>query len=154
MKNKFIKSILLVCMGLLSIGVFLPSRTFAAGPCDASNKGNIPDAVWEATCGNKEDDKNNLTKTITNIINAIVLSAGLIAVIFIVYGGFQYMTSTGDPAKAKKAKDTILYAAIGLIVCALAFAIVNFTINIINNNQSTGEANPEDSSQTVSSING
>ena len=42
------------------------------------------------------------------------------------------MTSAGDPGKVKKAKDTILYGVIGLVVCVLAFAIVNFVIaNII-----------------------
>ena len=42
------------------------------------------------------------------------------------------MTSTGDAGKVKQAKDTILYAVIGLIICALAFAIVNWTIGILN----------------------
>ena len=47
------------------------------------------------------------------------------------------MTSAGDPGKTKKAKDTILYAVIGLIICVLAFAIVNFVIGgIINSNTS------------------
>ena len=39
------------------------------------------------------------------------------------------MMSQGDPGKTKKAKDTILYGLIGLIVCLLAFAIVQFVIN-------------------------
>ena len=52
------------------------------------------------------------------------------------------MTSTGDPAKVKRAKDTILYACIGLIVCALAYAIVNWTISAIG-----GSGNPPETSE-------
>ena len=54
---------------------------------------------------------------------------GLVAVIFVVVGGVKYMTSAGDPGKVQQAKKTIIYALIGLIVCALAFAIVNFVIS-------------------------
>ena len=56
-------------------------------------------------------------------------------------------TVEGDPSKTKKAKDTILYAVIGLIICALAFAIVNFVIsNIINN---SANANSNNSSEVI-----
>ena len=77
----------------------------------------------------------------TGILNGVIGMLGLVAVVFIIIGGVNYMTSTGDPGKTKKAKDTILYACIGLIVCALSFAIVNFTINMINHsgNETTNE---------------
>lgn len=47
----------------------------------------------------------------------------------IIIGGFNFMTSAGDPGKVKKGKDTILYGIIGLVVALLAFAIVNFVLN-------------------------
>ena len=62
------------------------------------------------------------------IINAVIGVLGLVAVIVIIIGGVQYMTSSGDAGKVKKAKDTILYGIIGLIIVILAFAIVNFVI--------------------------
>jgi TRAP-type C4-dicarboxylate transport system permease small subunit len=81
---------------------------------------------------NTQGDGNQLSTVVINIINAIIGVLGLVAVIVIILGGVQYMTSSGDAAKVKKAKDTILYGVIGLIVCVLAFAIVNFVIaNII-----------------------
>ena len=46
-------------------------------------------------------------------------------------GGVGYMTSSGDAGKVKKAKDTILYGVIGLVIVALSFAIVNFVISSI-----------------------
>lgn len=70
----------------------------------------------------------NLIGNITNILNAVIGVLGIVAVIVIVLGGIQYMTSAGDPGKVKKAKDTILYGIIGLVICVLAFAIVNFVI--------------------------
>ena len=70
----------------------------------------------------------DLIGSITNILNVVIGVLGIIAVIVIILGGIQYMTSAGDPGKVKKAKDTILYGIIGLIICVLAFAIVNFVI--------------------------
>ncbi len=70
----------------------------------------------------------NLTDAVVGIINGIIGALGIVAVIVVIIGGVQYMTSSGDAAKVKKAKDTILYGIIGLIICVLAFAIVNFVI--------------------------
>ncbi|MBR0467920.1 hypothetical protein IJJ53_03400 [Candidatus Saccharibacteria bacterium] len=73
-----------------------------------------------------------LEGNITNILNGIIAALGIVAVVVMIIGGINYMTSAGDAGKVKKAKDTILYGLIGLIICVLAFAIVNFVIkNII-----------------------
>ena len=78
---------------------------------------------------NKVGEQNdNLIQNVTAIINVVIGVLGIVAVIVIILGGVQYMTSTGDAGKVKKAKDTILYGVIGLVVCVLAFAIVNFVI--------------------------
>ena len=81
------------------------------------------------------DNSNNLMANINGIINGVIAALGIVAVIVIIIGGVSYMTSSGDAGKVKKAKDTILYGVIGLVICVLAFAIVNFVINnIIGNN--------------------
>lgn len=70
---------------------------------------------------------------IMGILNGIIGSLAIVCVVIVVIGGVQYMTSNGDAAKVKKGKDTILYALIGLAICVLAAAIVNFVIaNMIN----------------------
>ena len=74
---------------------------------------------------------NELGNTVGNIISAVIGILGLACVIIVIIGGVQYMTSSGDSGKVKKAKDTILYGVIGLVVCVLAFAIVNFVISNI-----------------------
>lgn len=90
---------------------------------------NVPQHVQDAAgCGGNTGE---LPEVVINILNAIIGAAGLVAVVFIIYGGIQYMTSSGEAAKAKKARDTILYACIGLIICVLAFAIVNWVIGIL-----------------------
>ena len=80
------------------------------------------------TVGNGDD---NLVQSITNIINAVIFVLGIVCVVVMIIGGVNYMTSSGDTGKVKKAKDTILYGVIGLVVCVLAFAIVNFVIKSI-----------------------
>ncbi len=74
------------------------------------------------------DGPQELQTSIINIINAVIGVLGLVAVGVIIIGGINYMTSSGDASKVKKAKDTILYGVIGLVICVLAFAIVNFVI--------------------------
>ncbi len=82
--------------------------------------------------GNGDD---TLVANITAILNAVIAVLGLVCVVVMIIGGINYMTSSGDAGKVKKAKDTILYGLIGLIVCVLAFALVNFVIaNIIGQN--------------------
>lgn len=74
------------------------------------------------------DGQDTLKDNLTVILNSIVGLLGAVCVVVIIIGGVNYMTSAGDAAKVKKAKDTILYGIIGLVVCALAAALVNFVL--------------------------
>lgn len=65
------------------------------------------------------------------ILNLVMSIAGAIAVIIIILAGFKYVTSQGESSKINQAKNSILYAAIGLTVDALAFVIVNFVLSHI-----------------------
>ena len=78
---------------------------------------------------NNTANTNDLMGQANNIINVVIGVIGFVAVAFIIFGGFQYTTSAGDPGKVKKAKDTILYGIIGLVVAMLAYAIVNFVLS-------------------------
>ena len=134
MKNKIIT---LLCLAMVTVGgvglVITPTAVYADDPfCD--NLTNA-DARKAAGCDNGAE----LTNVIKNILEAVIGVAGFVAVVFIVVGGVQYMTSTGDSGKIKKAKDTILYALIGLIICALSFAIVNWTVGVVNKSDTPEE---------------
>lgn len=76
-------------------------------------------------CANKTDDAKPM---ITAVINTILLVLGIIAVVIIVIGGIRYTLSGGDSSAVQSAKNTILYAVVGLVIAMLAFAIVNFVI--------------------------
>lgn len=65
----------------------------------------------------------------TTITNVLLFLIGAISVIMIVVGGLRYVVSGGDASKVSGAKNTILYAIVGLIVALLAFAIINFVIS-------------------------
>lgn len=76
-----------------------------------------------------KSNTNDLMKTVNQIINIVIGVIGFAAVAITIYGGVQYTTSAGDPGKVKKAKDTIMYGIVGLVVAILAFAIVNFVLS-------------------------
>lgn len=79
-----------------------------------------------AVCKAKADDAK---KAVAPIVSILLFLVGAIAVIVIIIGGILYVVSTGEPAKTKRAKDTILYAAVGLVIALLAYAIVNFVVS-------------------------
>ena len=104
-------------------GVALSTPTFAA-VTDYINGS----AEQSATGATVASDGTTLTSTVNVIINIAIGIIGLLAVIMIIVGGFQYTTSAGDSGKVTKAKNSILYGVIGLVIALLAFAIVNFVL--------------------------
>ncbi|MEO9179954.1 MAG: pilin, partial [Candidatus Saccharimonadales bacterium] len=101
-------------------------------------KADLFDGSKQAACSGAEQsdaatcDSQSTGATINSKIKAVItiisLVVGVIAVIMLFVGGLKYITSTGDAAKVTSAKDTILYAIIGLIVVAFAQLIVRFTL--------------------------
>ena len=90
-------------------------------------------------CGTPHEDEEAELKTrVRNVLNVVYLWIGIIAVIVMVIGGIRYMTSQGEPDRIKGAKNTIMYALIGLIVTLAAFAITNFVLGALNGETSDG----------------
>ena len=90
--------------------------------------------VFKPCAGNTDSavcaDTNNRGATmIDNVVRLLLWAIGVVAVIVIIISGIKYATSDGDASKIKSAKDTILYAVVGLVVAILAYAIVRFVIN-------------------------
>jgi len=63
-----------------------------------------------------------------NILNVVYSSAGVLAVVVIIYGAYIYVTSDGNASNVKRGKDAILGAAIGIIVIIMAFVITQFIV--------------------------
>lgn len=89
--------------------------------CSQSGSGDNP------ICQNSDD---NAIDIVAILVNTLLFIIGALAVVMIIWGGIAYTTSAGDAGRVKKAKDTIMYAIIGLIVAFLAYAIVNWVLDI------------------------
>lgn len=122
---KTIAKYIIIAFSLL--GIFCSaSPALAYNVCSDTS---LPADVREANGCNSSTDK--LSPAIQSIINGVIGLLATVAVVFVVVGGVQYMTSGGDSGKVKTAKNTILYALIGLVICVLAFAIVNWLVGIL-----------------------
>lgn len=117
-----------VAMANVGAATLMTSGVFAstAGSKKAGNYVNSADAD-----GGGGGDLMDWINTIVNVALGVI---GVVAVVMIIVGGIQYTTSSGDAGKVKKARDTIMYGVIGLVVALLAFAIVNFILSDIFGN--------------------
>lgn len=116
-----VASLLFAGMAALS-----PVAVFAADPRDEVCKG------IDAASGNGCYTDISLTAVIRNLINVFSVIVGIVAVVMIVVAGFKYITSGGDSGNMTSAKNTLVYAIIGLVVAALAQVIVRFVLQSVN----------------------
>ena len=90
---------------------------------DLCNDPEISKELKEAAgCGTNQ----TLAPVVTGVIQIVLGLVGIMAVVVMVYGGFTYVTSTGNPAKTTKARNILLYGIVGVVVAGLAYAIVYF----------------------------
>ncbi len=80
----------------------------------------------------------SIADVLDRMIDIIWGIVGLIAVIYLIYGGFLYMTSGGSEEQVGKAKNVMMYAFIGIIIIALSYAIVNFVMGKLFGTEFTG----------------
>ena len=78
-------------------------------------------------CKNKDEDASSLIGT---IINVLLFLVGTLSVIMIIVSGIFYVTSSGDSSKVARAKNTLLYSVVGLVVAFIAFAVVNWVLKL------------------------
>lgn len=106
-------------------GVVMPQHVMAAGGvCSSGDKAG----EWVDDMSNCGVEDKSFEKFLKNVVEFLLIIIGVLAVIFIIIGAFKYITSAGDTAKLKQARDTILYSVAGLVVAMLAFAIVEFVV--------------------------
>lgn len=99
------------------------SSTFALDPLGNICSSN-PDSE---VCKSKDDNANELIGT---IVNTLLFVIGALSTIMIIVGGIFYVISNGDSGKIARAKNTITYAVVGLVVAFVAFAIINWVIKL------------------------
>ncbi|MAU33659.1 hypothetical protein CL689_00920 [Candidatus Saccharibacteria bacterium] len=108
----------------LALPIGLAPASFAQAPIEdaCSDSGAV-----SAICNDTDAD---IQSVIGIIVNTLLFIVGVISVIMIIIGGIRYTTSGGDTGAVTSAKNTILYAVIGLIVSFIAFAVVNWVIDL------------------------
>lgn len=80
----------------------------------------------------------SLPELIANVIRIMLLFAGAIAVVFVIIGGYQYLTSGGNEESAEKGQKTLTNAVIGVIIVVLAYVIINVIVNLVSSNNGFG----------------
>jgi hypothetical protein len=100
------------------------AQSVSTGASDASG-GDID-------CGSANVGTGDIGTLAHNIVNIFSIVVGAAAVLMVIYGGFRYITSGGDSGRVGNAKNTLIYAIIGLLIVALAQLIVHFVLNQSN----------------------
>ena len=125
--------------GLLLVPAMVLGLSFALAPAASAASCSADELSIQggADCAQGNGQANNLFgaggifQTITNILLFLI---GAIAVIMLIIGGVRYVISGGDQAQVTSAKNTILYAIVGIVVAFLAYAAVNFVTTQLGNN--------------------
>lgn len=112
---------LFVFSGLVAVQVSAPAL--------ASAKQQVEQGTSDVGGGDAGNEGTQVAVVIKNVIGILSFLVGLVAVLMIVIAGFRFVTSNGDAATAKSARETIIYAVIGIIITVMAYAIVNFIID-------------------------
>ena len=115
---------LMIAAGVLMGGCFVASPVMAdiGNICDDDK---IADDLKEAAGCTIEEDKTAMPFAVS-LINVALSLVSLVAAGMIVYGAVTYIISTGDAVKLQRAKNSILYGVVGLVIALLAYAIVTF----------------------------
>ena len=124
-----------ILIGLVTLASVLSLASIVSQPAMANGFGDEINKGLEQVGGQQTADVGSIIKT---IVNALLFFIGVVAVIMIIWAGVQYTTSAGDSNKVATAKNTIVYAVVGLIVAVFAYAIVNFVVSTFNGGGSGG----------------
>lgn len=122
------KKILLAILTVASLSL-VGSTLATVNLAQADAKSQITDSLNNVNDGNSTD----LGGGIKTAINMLLFIIGAISVIVIIIGGIKYVVSNGDSGAIQSAKNTIMYAVIGLLVAILAYSIVNFVVGQFTN---------------------
>ena len=122
--KKHLLTLLAVPAFALSVAGVVAVPTYAA--CDTS--GGLSSA---AECAKSEDQPADLFAdggVFQDITDVLLFIIGAVSVVMIIFGGIKYTISQGDSSAVTSAKNTILYAVIGLVVAILAYAVIHYVI--------------------------
>ena len=124
-------SVIVAAFALVATTLLVPVAPSASAAC-SDDTYTITNGV---NCAQGEDTPATLFggegSIFTVVVNILLFIIGAICVIMLIWGGIRYTTSAGNSANVTAAKNTIMYAIIGLIIAFLAFAIVNWVLTSV-----------------------
>ena len=106
----------------------ISSTSLQGDLCNGTN-GNLSASSTPCTGSTATTSLNNILTTIVDIMSVVV---GIVAVIMLIVGGLRYVASGGNDQSVAGAKNTILYAIVGLVVVAMAQVVVHFVLGKLN----------------------
>lgn len=128
--RNIIASIALLALTVAPVAVVANSLSASAASCDGIQ--NCVDGGISSTdssgATSSVDAETKVTELAQDVINIFSWVVGIISVIMVIVGGFQYITSGGDSGKVTTAKNTIMYALIGIVIVALSQIMVKFVL--------------------------
>lgn len=135
MKKLDVKKISLTVLAIAALAFPLASLTFDSAAAQSPEESLCTGSggTWKAaTDKTPASCSNGSTKTVggtfQQIADVLIFIVGGISVIMIIVGGLRYTISAGDQSKVTSAKNTVLYALIGVVLAFLSYAIVNFVL--------------------------
>ncbi len=130
---KITEKLKMATMGLAAVATLGATALIAPTVSAVDGYDNASKYTSGDKAGQGAGQSTDLMTILNTIINVALGVIGFVAVVMIIVGGVQYTTSAGDAAKVTKAKNTIMYGVVGLVIALLAFAIVNFILNNVFN---------------------
>ena len=134
-----LKSLLLTLVFGLSFGAPALVPAVASAVCQGGNviQTGVGTGIDQATgaaegsaCAASTDNGTGTLQAVARkAVNLFSVLVGIVAVIFVIYGGFRYITSGGDSSNVGNAKNTLIYAIVGLVIVALAQLIVRYVLS-------------------------
>jgi len=110
---------------VLAFAVFMIGDAVMAQ--DLISPSDNPSSVSSATGG-----ESSFRSIVLTIVNFILSFLGIIAVLFVIYGGFLYVTSAGNSEKVDQGKKIITYAVVGIVIILISFALINTILGAAN----------------------
>jgi Type IV secretion system pilin len=120
-----------VLIALTALTLVVSGLALHVSPVLADAKADICSGVGAVSGANGCDAPKGsptVNSVINNVINIISAFVGILAVIMIVFAGFRYVTAAGDSGKISSAKNTLIYAIVGLVVAGVAQLIVRYVV--------------------------
>lgn len=130
--KKMSAAVLVLAAFMLSLGLAMPALAQVDATTGSISEG--AESVKPSDSATNLFGENSVFLTVTNVALFVI---GAVAVIMLIIGGVRYVVSAGDQAAVTGAKNTIMYAVIGIVVAFLSYAAVNFVSSQLSTGAST-----------------